>query len=84
LLVGASGPGGVIKPLAARWPAKDGRFSLLLPGSVRGKTLRFWESDFAPFSRSPARPGGAIDLRTWPTKLSPRVARDVAFLAVGR
>ena len=84
LLVGASGPGGGIKPLAARWPAKDGRFSLLLPGSVRGKTLRFWESDFAPFSRSPARPGGAIDLRTWPTKLSPRVARDVAFLAVGR
>jgi PQQ-dependent dehydrogenase (methanol/ethanol family) len=84
LLVGASGPGGVVKPLAARWPAKDGRFSLLLPRSVRGKTLRFWESDFASFSQSRARPGGAVDLRAWPKKLSPRVARDVAFLAVGR
>ena len=84
LLVGASGPAGVIKPLAARWPAGDGRFSLLLPSSARGKTLRFWESDFASFSRSPATPGGAVDLRSWPTKLSPRVARDVAFLAVRR
>jgi alcohol dehydrogenase (cytochrome c) len=82
LLVGVSGPAGVIKPLEARWPAKDGRFALLLPSSVRGKTLRFWESDFASFSRSPAAPGGAVDLRVWPRKLSPRVARDVAFLAV--
>jgi alcohol dehydrogenase (cytochrome c) len=84
LLVGVSGPSGVIKPLAARWPARDGRFSLLLPSSVRGKTLRFWESDFVSFSRSPATPGGPVDLRAWPTKLSPRVARDLAFLAAGR
>jgi alcohol dehydrogenase (cytochrome c) len=82
LLVGVSGPAGVIKPLAARWPAKDGRFSLLLPSSVRGKTLRFWESDFASYSRSPATPGGLVDLSAWPTKLSPRVARDVAFMPV--
>ena len=84
LLVGVAGPGGVIKPLAAHWPARDGRFSLLLPSSVRGKTLRFWESDFASFSRSAATPGGAVDLGVWPTKLSPRTARDVAFLTVGR
>jgi alcohol dehydrogenase (cytochrome c) len=83
LLVGASSPAGVIKPLAARWPGKDGRFSLLLPASVRGKTLRFWESDFVSFSRSPATPGGAVDLGAWPTKLSPRISRDVAFLRVG-
>ena len=84
LLVGVSGPAGVIKPLSARWPTTGGRFSLLLPRSVRGKVLRFWESDFASFSGSPASPGGAVDLRGWPTKLSPRVARDVAFLAVAR
>ena len=84
LLVGASGPAGVIKPLSARWPARDGRFSLLLPRSVRGKVLRFWESDFASFSPSPAAPGGPVDLGAWPTKLSPRVARDVAFLRVAR
>jgi alcohol dehydrogenase (cytochrome c) len=84
LLVGVSGPNGVIAPLSARWPDKHGRFSLLLPSSVRGKTLRFWESDFATFSRSPATPGGTVDAAAWPKKLSPRVARDVAFITVGR
>jgi hypothetical protein len=56
----------------------------MLPASVRGTTLRFWESDFATFSAVPASPGGPVDLHAWPTKLSPRVARDVAFLTVGR
>ena len=84
LLVGVSGPAGVVTPLAARWPSRDGRFSLLLPPSVRGKTLRLWESDFVTFSRSPATPGGPVDLGAWPKKLSPRVARDVAFLVVRR
>jgi hypothetical protein len=55
---------------------------LLLPQSVRGKVLRFWESDFASFSPSPAAPGGPVDLGAWRKKLSPRVARDVAFLRV--
>jgi hypothetical protein len=43
-----------------------------------------WESDFVTFSRSPATPGGPVDLGAWPKKLSPRVARDVAFLVVRR
>jgi hypothetical protein len=80
LLVGVSGPGGPIRPVSARWPDQRGRFELVLPSSVRGKTLRFWESDFRAFSRTIARPGGAVDLAAWPTGLSPRVSRDVAFL----
>ncbi|HET8741902.1 MAG TPA: PQQ-binding-like beta-propeller repeat protein [Gaiella sp.] len=84
LLVGVSGPAGVVTPIAARWPRTDGRFSLLLPPTVRGKTLRVWESDFASFSRVPATPGGPIDVQAWPRKLSPRVARDLAFVSVGR
>jgi hypothetical protein len=84
LLVGVAGPNGVVTPRSAHWPGRDGRFSLLLPRSVRGKTLRVWESDFETFSRVPAAPGGPVDLRAWPTKLSPRVARDVAFVTVGR
>jgi len=83
LVVGVSGPSGVIKPLAAHWPARDGSFSLLLPASAAGKTLRFWESDFATFSRTSAAPGSLVDLRGWPTALSPRVSRDVAFLRAG-
>jgi hypothetical protein len=83
LLVGASASGAVVKPISARWPDAQGRFSLVLPSSVRGKTLRFWESDFVSFSRTAAVPGGAVDLQGWPTALSPRVARDIAFLNVG-
>lgn len=84
LLIGVSGHAGVIKPLAARWPTRDGRFSLLLPLTARGETLRLWESDFALFSHSSATPGGSVDLQAWPRKLSPRVARDIAFLRVAR
>jgi hypothetical protein len=82
LLVGVSGPSGTIRPRSARWPDARGRFSLVLPASVRGQTLRFWESDFQTFSRLQARPGGAVDLATWPRALSPRMSRDVAFLGV--
>lgn len=84
LLVGVSGPRGVVKPVAARWPDAQGRFSLTLPASVRGTTLRFWQSDFQSFSRAPATGGGPVDLAAWPTALSPRVSRDTAFLKVPR
>jgi hypothetical protein len=84
LLVGVSGPGGPIRPVSARWPDRRGSFKLVLPASARGKTLRFWESDFQAFSRAVARPGGPVDLSGWPTGLSPRVARDVAFLRAPR
>ena len=80
LLVGVSGPAGPIRPVSARWPDARGRFTLVLPASASGRTLRFWQSDFQAFSRVPARPGGPVDLAAWPTALSPRVARDVAFL----
>ena len=84
LLVGVSGPAGPIRPVSARWPDARGRFTLVLPASARGRTLRFWESDFQAFSRAVARPGGPVDLAGWPTGLSPRVARDVAFLRAPR
>jgi len=84
LLVGVTGPNGVVRPLAARWPDGRGRFSLLLPASVRGKTLHFWESDFVTFSRSSAGPGSAVDLHAWPSALSARVPRDLARVRVAR
>jgi alcohol dehydrogenase (cytochrome c) len=80
VLVGVSGPKGVVKPVSARWPDRAGRFSLVLPRSVRGQTIRFWESTLQAFSAFPATPGGPVDLSTWPTGLSPRVPRDVASL----
>ena len=80
LIVGVSTGSGVVKPLSATWPDASGRFVLVLPGSVRGKSLRFWESDFQAYQTSQATPGGRVDLEAWPKSLSPRVARDLGFV----
>ena len=84
LLVGVTGAHGVVRPLAAHWPDGKGRFSLLLPPSVRGTVLHFWESDFVTFSRTPAAPGSAVDLSAWPSALPVHVPRDVGLLPVKR
>ena len=78
LLVGANVNGRVVKPVAAQWPDRKGRFRLVLPPSTRGKTVRLWQSSFQAFATFPARPGGAVDLQTWPTGLSPRVSTGTA------
>ena len=84
LLVGVTGAHGVVRPLAAHWPDGKGRFSLLLPPSVRGTVLHLWESDFVTFSRTPAAPGSAVDLSAWPSALPAHVPRDVGLLLVKR
>ncbi len=66
-IVGVSGPGGVIKPISATWPDKNGRFTLVLPGTARGKPLRVWEDYSTFFQTSNARPGGSIDTGVWPS-----------------
>jgi hypothetical protein len=65
-LVGVSGPQGVIKPLKATWPDARGRFTLVLPGSARGKSLRVWEDYSTFFQTTAARAGGGVDLSAWP------------------
>lgn len=68
ILVGVSGPGGVIKPISANWPDASGRFKLVLPTSARGKTLRVWEDASTFFQVSAARAGGPIHVDgTWPS-----------------
>jgi hypothetical protein len=82
LVVGVSGPGGVIKPVANRWPDARGRFTIVLPRSARGKTIRFWQNQRQFFTRSAARPGGAVDLSSWPTRLGPSAPGGLASLAL--
>jgi PQQ-dependent dehydrogenase (methanol/ethanol family) len=83
LLVGASVGGRVVKPVGtAQWPDAQGRFRLVLPASTRGKTVRLWQSSFQAFSSFPAKPGGLVDLKTWPTGLSPRVSTGTASIQV--
>ena len=84
LLVGASVGGHVVKPLAATWPDARGRFTIVLPSSTRGKTVRLWESSLQSFSTFPAAAGGRVDLRTWPRALSPRVSTGVVNVRVPR
>jgi outer membrane protein assembly factor BamB len=79
-LVGVSAGAGVVRPVSATWPDAGGRFELVLPASVRGKMLRFWESDFQAYQTTAAAPGGAVDLTAWPAALSPRVPRDLGFV----
>lgn len=67
ILVGASGPNGVVKPLSASWPDAHGRFRLVLPGSVRGEPLRLWEDASTFFQTRVARPGSSVDTSVWPS-----------------
>ncbi len=73
LLVGVSGAKGVVRPVSAKWPDANGNFSLILPASMRGKTVRFWENFRQFFQTFPATPGGRVDLTNWPSGLLPRV-----------
>ena len=66
----------------ATWPDAQGRFELVLPSSVRGQRLRFWEDEVERFVGGGAAPGSAVDVSSWPTSLDPDVPRDVATLRV--
>ena len=80
VLVGATAGGHVVKPVAATWPDRSGRFRLVLPASVRGTQIHIFESNFQAFATSTATPGGAVQVRSWPTALSPRVSIGLAAL----
>jgi hypothetical protein len=84
LVVGVTAGGKVVKPLAETWPDAKGRFTMTLPASLRGKTLHVWENLRQSFSAFPARPGGAVDLGSWPVQLGPAVASGLASLAIPR
>jgi alcohol dehydrogenase (cytochrome c) len=82
LLVGISGRNGLVKPISATWPDARGRFTIVLPPSVKGQTLRFWQSEFQTYTTGAAA-GGPVNV-VWPTLLSPRVPRDTGFVRIPR
>ena len=84
LAIGVTANGRIVKPLAARWPNAAGQFSMVLPASVRGRTLSFFEDQTNAFSTFPAVPGGSVDLNYWPTRLANTVPIVVASLKVPR
>jgi hypothetical protein len=80
LVIGVTAGGKVVKPLAERWPDAKGTFSMTLPASVRGKTLRLWENQRQSFSHFPAKPGGPVDLGSWPLQLGDTVPSGLAVV----
>ena len=70
--------------VANRWPDAKGRFTIVLPASARGKTVRFWENQRQFFTRSPATPGGPVDLSTWPSQLGTVAPAGLASLTLPR
>jgi hypothetical protein len=84
MLVGVSAGGRVIKPTSARWPDRNGRFSLVLPPPARGKTLGLWQNQRTFYSRNDARPGGPVDLAAWPNGLTQRVPQAIASVRAPR
>ena len=80
LVVGVSGPGGVIRPISAHWPDARGRFSLLLPASARGVPCDSGRTSTSSCRASPAVPGGRIDLTSWPRALGETVPRGFALI----
>jgi alcohol dehydrogenase (cytochrome c) len=82
LVVGVTAGGNVVKPLAERWPDAKGVFSMTLPASARGKTLHLWENQRQFFSHFPAKPGGAVDLRSWPKQLGDAAPSGLAVVTV--
>ena len=84
LAIGVTAGGRVITPRREQWPAANGTFSMLLPSTVRGRTLEFFQSQQQIFSRYTATSGGPIDLNYWPQKLGGDVPTGLATLTVPR
>ena len=84
LLVGVTVDGDPVKPISAKWPDSDGRFEIVLPSSVAGKTARFWQSRLRAFSRTEARPGGEVDVDYWPDSIPVNAPRDLDALELPR
>ncbi len=78
IVVGASAGGKPIRPLRATWPDATGHFTMTLPGSLAGKPVTLWEADLDLFSVTPATPGGAVELRSYPAVLPANAPRDLA------
>ncbi len=80
LLVGVTVDGEPVKPVSARWPDPDGRFEMVLPSNVAGKTVRFWQSRLRAFSRTEASPGGEVDVDYWPGSIPEDAPRELDTL----
>lgn len=84
IVVGVAQADAPARPVSITWPDARGRFRIVLPTSLAGRTVSVWEGTLDLFSRSAAKPGGGIDLRSWPSVLQPDVPRRLAIVRLPR
>ena len=77
LLVGVLQQGKPVRPLAATWPDNQGRFTMILPASMAGQQVAWWEQQTFYYANGEATPGGPIDVTEWPEALGARVAQGL-------
>lgn len=84
LLIGVTRGERTVRPLSATWPDGQGRFRLVLPSSVRGKTVAFWMDQRQTFSRTPATPGGSATPGIFPSSPRPQAPQGLLRIKLPR
>lgn len=82
LVIGVTAGGQVVDPDEATWTTKDGRFRMVLPASLAGKTVSLWERSAKVFLKAAAKPGAAIEKDVWPAKLPKDASPNVASVTL--
>ncbi|MDP9261833.1 MAG: hypothetical protein M3O89_07690, partial [Actinomycetota bacterium] len=80
LLIGVARADHTVRPVSATWPDGQGRFRLVLPSSVRGKTVSFWMDQRQTFSRAVAGPGRSVTPGIFPS--TPRAQAPQGLLRI--
>lgn len=78
IVVGAAADGQVVRPVRTTWPDASGRFTMVLPRRLAGRTISLWEDDLQLFSVATPHAGGPLDLRDWPTRVPNSAPRNIA------
>ena len=76
ILVGAVAGSRPVVPLAGTWPDRKGYFSLVLPRSLAGKVVTFYEASAPRFSAFNAVAGHKADRSSWTSQLGASTPRD--------
>jgi alcohol dehydrogenase (cytochrome c) len=84
LLVGVARGVKTVRPVSATWPDARGTFRLVLPSSVRGKTVSFWLDQRQVFTRLPARPGGPAAPGSFPSSPRPQAPQGLLRVRLPR
>jgi alcohol dehydrogenase (cytochrome c) len=84
LLIGVARADHTVRPLSATWPDGQGRFRLVLPASVRGKSVAFWMDQRQTFSRAAAGPGLPVTPGIFPSTPRPQAPQGLLRIRLPR